>query len=60
MSGSMDDQQVRLVNVDDECVFAVIAFPNGTVDLKSRLTPAELADALRSLADAIDRKASTN
>jgi hypothetical protein len=60
MSGSMDDQQVRLVNVDDECVFAVIAFPNGAVDLKSRLDADELAAALRALADAIDKKAGTN
>lgn len=54
MSGSMDDQNVRLVNVDAEAVFAVIAFPEGHVDIKSRLSAAELAATLRQLADHLE------
>lgn len=54
MSGSMDDKQVRLVNVDDECVFALIAFPQGFVDIKSKLPADELAATLRHLADHLE------
>lgn len=57
MSGSMDDRPPRLVNVDDECAFAVIGFPNGCVDIKSKLTPESLAHTLRALADHIETSA---
>lgn len=60
MSGSMDDRQVRLVNVDEDCAFALIGFPNGAVDIKSKLSPAELAATLRALADVIEKNPGAN
>lgn len=57
---SGDDRELRLVDVDAECVFAILGFPPGACDMKSKLPPADLAATLRMLADSIDRKASTN
>ncbi|ANU79775.1 hypothetical protein BI023_gp37 [Mycobacterium phage Sneeze] len=55
-AGSMDNERVRIVNVDDECVLAVIAFPNGAVDIKSKLPASESARVLRDLATAIEAR----
>ncbi|AKF14897.1 hypothetical protein AVT46_gp36 [Mycobacterium phage MOOREtheMARYer] len=53
----MDDKQVRLVNVTDECAFSLLGFPSGAVDIHSKIPPAELASTLRALADRIESKA---
>ena len=55
-----DDRELRLVDVDAECVFAILGFPSGHCDVKSKLSDPDLAATLRMLADSIDRKASTN
>lgn len=55
-----DDRELRLVHVDAECVFAILGFPSGHCDVKSKLSGPDLAATLRLLADTLDRKADTN
>jgi hypothetical protein len=55
----MDDQPVRVVNVDEECSFALMGFPNGVVDIKSKLSAEKLALTLRTLADHIETTGQT-
>lgn len=55
-AGSMDNENVRIVNVDNECALAVIAFPDGTIDVKARIPHSEAAGLLRELADQIEAR----
>lgn len=55
-AGSMDNENVRIVNVDKECVLAVVVFPNGAVDVKCKIPHSEAARMLRQLADQIEAR----
>ncbi|MCV7226098.1 DUF7433 family protein [Mycolicibacterium komossense] len=52
--GSMDNERVRVVNVNQETVLALLFFPSGHVDIKSQVPRDQAVAMLRATADVME------
>jgi hypothetical protein len=56
VSGSLDDQQVEIVNVGQETVLAILVYPDGKVRFNTRESIEWVAETLQTLADSVRAK----